>query len=239
MSLSRKLDIKAATLIKKRIWEGFKQNKVADEFMVAQPTISRIVSGEQWFEALWPDGTIGGINAINWRAFHINKTEKMSGKTSTFNRILSDIDITVEETNEDEQEEETIHSKEMGKTSQDNPTIEKVDEQMVEERKKAIDKIGSDVVKRIQGEKDEVIHNIGERSNAPVVRTNLDDYEMVSMDRLEEGLRKTKNGEAFLDGLRGNDKMMKVARIIFNTIPERNWLTETTATMIDGMLEED
>lgn len=70
MDLRRtKLDMAVATEIKAMLWLGQTQEQVASDFGIHQTTVSRIVRGKAWYEARWPDGTVGAMSSE--RAFEL------------------------------------------------------------------------------------------------------------------------------------------------------------------------
>lgn len=67
--------------IKRRIWDGESQHYVAADIGVTQPTISRIVNGEQWFEVKWPDGSMGGLSTDRRLELQREKLNKQKHRT--------------------------------------------------------------------------------------------------------------------------------------------------------------
>lgn len=57
--LNTKLNLARATEIKALLWEGHRQEAIADHLGLSQTTISRILHGKQWTAAKWPDGSPG------------------------------------------------------------------------------------------------------------------------------------------------------------------------------------
>jgi len=72
--------------IKDALWKGEHQKEVAERFGISQPTISRILHGEQWYEVPWPDGSLGALStyqqALILKERHSVRSEKR------FRRVL-------------------------------------------------------------------------------------------------------------------------------------------------------
>jgi hypothetical protein len=68
--------------IKRRIWEGEPQHYVAADLGVTQPTISRIVNGDQWFHIPWPDGSLGALSTQRRLTLQAQKLDKYKRKTT-------------------------------------------------------------------------------------------------------------------------------------------------------------
>src|SRR5882672_394589 len=54
--------INEATEIKLLLREGYPQAEIAARFKVSQATVSRILTGDQWADAPWPDGSTDGAS---------------------------------------------------------------------------------------------------------------------------------------------------------------------------------
>ena len=66
-----------AVLIKAHLWDGeYTQTAIAEKFEVTQPTVSRILNGEEWDAASWPDGTTGSIPSDRYRQAISRKRRK-------------------------------------------------------------------------------------------------------------------------------------------------------------------
>lgn len=59
--------------IKRMVWEGAPQREVAQWAGITQATVSRIVTGDQWFQVPWPDGSVGGLPIEQRVRLHIVK----------------------------------------------------------------------------------------------------------------------------------------------------------------------
>lgn len=72
--------------IKDALWKGEHQKEVAERFGISQPTISRILHGEQWYDVPWPDASLGALStyqqALILRERHSVRSEKR------FRRVL-------------------------------------------------------------------------------------------------------------------------------------------------------
>lgn len=48
--------------MKEKIWNGARQETISLEYFISQATVSRIVSGKQWGQIPWPDGSNGAMS---------------------------------------------------------------------------------------------------------------------------------------------------------------------------------
>lgn len=63
--------------IKEKIWDGYPQIYVAEEYLTTQGTISRIVNGHVWAEVPWPDGSRGSMSINRRTDLHRQRLEKV------------------------------------------------------------------------------------------------------------------------------------------------------------------
>lgn len=78
------IDEELARLIKVKLWNGVKQEEVAEECGVTQGHISHISTGRQWEWIEWPDGSTGGMAAERRRELHKRgKRQKPSSNGNT------------------------------------------------------------------------------------------------------------------------------------------------------------
>lgn len=64
----RHINTDMARGIKRLIWAGYIQTRVAGLYGVSQTSISRIVNGEDFYDVAWPDGSTGELNPLRRRA---------------------------------------------------------------------------------------------------------------------------------------------------------------------------
>ncbi len=72
------IDASVAATIKRRLWEGVSQSRIAAEFSLNAATVSKISTGRLWHAIEWPDGSCG---AMPDRAPAWNRRERPSERS--------------------------------------------------------------------------------------------------------------------------------------------------------------
>jgi len=64
--------------IKEGLWSGSKQRELALDYGVTQTTISRIMTGHEYFDTAWPDGSVGPLSITRRKEIHVGRRSRSS-----------------------------------------------------------------------------------------------------------------------------------------------------------------
>jgi acyl-CoA reductase-like NAD-dependent aldehyde dehydrogenase len=64
--------------IKEELWAGNKQRDIAADYGVTQTTISRIMTGHEYYDTAWPDSSIGPLSITRRKEIHTGRRSRAS-----------------------------------------------------------------------------------------------------------------------------------------------------------------
>lgn len=222
-------------LIKDAIWAGGLQRNIAREFAVTQTTISRIMTGHEYNDTSWPDGSIGPLSIERRKKIHKGRrsrstavvTERLEEKEEEVQKdsVLERIAAETSAARKPASAEQPAEQKEQSKGLSTNEVYA-----MLEAQSDALDVV----------EQREMLAAIGAVGKSPTAGKEKKDEEaiLITDEYTWKQILQLAAKNPFVEkAVSDKDESLKHAiQIVFKALPDTSWATAQCAKLLKSTM---
>ncbi|MAH45955.1 hypothetical protein CMI37_08990 [Candidatus Pacearchaeota archaeon] len=222
--------------IKDAIWAGEKQRAIAQNFGVTQTTISRIATGDEYFDTAWPDGSIGPLPINRRKEIHVGRRSRAAQAVLS---VMEDAKVRPSEPillEAIEQVEEETHTPE----EQPLEVVQSEDPPRPRITREEADAMLEEQAEALEAEDQQAMLNaISDTGDNPEAEEQEEATEVDVDVHSWDVILKLAKTNAFVEKAERDDNTLlrNAICIVFKALPEDNWESSQCANLLKSTME--